>query len=35
MTGQRITKKLRAGIGLLLGGFLVVALNAQGITTWR
>jgi hypothetical protein len=33
MTGQRITKKLRAGIGLLLGGFLVVALNAQDITT--
>jgi hypothetical protein len=33
MTGQTITKRLRAGIGLLLGGLFVVALSAKDITT--
>ena len=33
MTGQRITKIFRAGIGLLLGGVLVVALSAKDIST--
>lgn len=33
MTGQRIAKKLRAGIGLLHGGSFVVALSAKDIIT--
>ncbi len=33
MTGQRIMKKLRAGIGVLLGGLFVLTLSAQDITT--
>jgi len=32
MTGQRIMKKLRTGIGMLLGGLFVLTLSAQDIT---
>ena len=33
MIGQRIMKKLRAGIAVLLGGLFVLTLSAQDITT--